>query len=261
MRHRRRERERAPPRGLARVPRSRVPAGKEEAAWVIKARTLALAALPRRAFRSVAGLMDAMRALVAGNPRLFDAWNRQKFPILTHVLVAWARSEDIGERLAYRIVREAHRTLSAGPEIRSERPWMAAVALRGRAEILNRERPLGEPLPADFRDRAGEPIDEMARQEDRERVRRAIEILPTNYRDALRLRYILDLSEAEVAAHFKARRGIGLPATRWLLKEARAMVKLILGGGDPRTAFPARYARGQRKSANPPSKPIPPPPF
>jgi len=211
--------------------------------------------------KSVAGLLEAMRALLVGDSRPFDAWNRKGFPILRHVLKAWARGEDLGERLAYRIVREANRALSAGQEIRSELSWMATVAVRGRAEILTRERPIGDPLPDDVQAPAAEPIDELVREEDRERVRRAIEILPTNHRDALTLRYIIDLSEAELAARLKSWRGIGLPATRWLLKEGRDMVKLVLTGGDPRTAFPARYARDKKSPNNPGPKPIPPPPF
>jgi len=210
---------------------------------------------------SVAGLLEVMWALAVGDSRSFNTWNRKAFPILRHVLKAWARGEDLGERLAYRIVREANRALSAGHEIRSELSWMATVAVRGRAEILTRECPIGDPLPDDVQAPAGEPIDKLVRDEDRERVRRAIKILPTNYRDALTLRYIVDLSESEVAARLKSWRGIGLPATRWLLKQGRAMVKLVLNGGDPRAAFPARYARDKNEPNNPGPKPIPPPPF
>lgn len=211
--------------------------------------------------KSVAGLMEAMRAVVAGDCRSLEAWDRGRFPILKDIVGTWARDTDLGDRLACRIVSEAFRVVSAGQEeIRSELAWMASVALRGRAEILTREAP-SNPLPADVRASAAEPIEELIRQEGREQVRRAIRILPTRHRLPMTLHYIVGLSEAEVAAYLKSGRGIGLPATRWLLKEGREMVKLILNGGDPRKAFPARYARDRRKSEKSDPETYPPSPL
>lgn len=205
--------------------------------------------------KSVTGLIRAMRAFGAGDPRPLDAWDQERFPILKHVLDVWARDTDLGDRLALRIVREAFFALRAGREVRSELSWMAGVALRGRAEILSRERSLDGQITDDIEGSAEEPIDEMMRREDRERVRRAIATLPNDYRVALTLRYLLDCTEVQAAAHLQDSLGIGLEAARRLLRGGRAMVKFVLEGGDPpRTVCgdPRREGKKTGKIRTPP---------
>jgi DNA-directed RNA polymerase specialized sigma24 family protein len=124
---------------------------------------------------------------------------------------------------------------------------MAAVARRGRAEIREREQPIGDPLPADLRaPQQIEPVDELTRREECERVRRLIAALPTKHRLGLTLRYLLDRTEAEVAAYLKEHFGIGLQRTREILREGREMVKTGLAGRNPRVAHPGRFARERK---------------
>jgi DNA-directed RNA polymerase specialized sigma24 family protein len=194
----------------------------------------------------VEGLIEALRALDDRDSRPLEAWDRERFPILGSALRAWERDAALADRLACRIVREAFSALRVGGEIRSERSWMAAVARRGRAEILERERPIGDPLPADLRAPQGEPIDELIRREECERVRRVIAGLPTKHRLALTLRHLLDRTEAEVAGYMGEHFRIGLQRTREILREGRAMVRTGLVGRNPRAAHPSRYARERK---------------
>lgn len=197
--------------------------------------------------RSVEGLVDAMRAFTAGDARPLDAWHREQFPILNDVIHAWTRDADLSDRLACRIMRQAFFALRAGREIRSELSWVAGIAIRGRAEIRARDRPRAGRLPDVVQGPWGDPIDDLIRREDRERVRGAIASLPTKYRLALTLRYLLDRTEPDVATYLEEGFGIRLEGTRSILKRGREMVRTALEGRDPPRV--SRYP--PRKKAKP----------
>lgn len=198
---------------------------------------------------SVVGLVDGMRAYVSGNPTPLVMWGDLRLPILRRVLALWTGDVELGDSLAMRVVSEAFLGARRGRVIRSELPWMAAVAVRGRAAIL-RERQVECRLGSDIEAGAHEPLDDLARQEDRERVRAAIRTLPSSYEVALTMHYVVGCTETEVAAYFKMWRGIGLPATRRILREGRAMIKLAFEGKDLRGVFPVRYLRDRKNPRN-----------
>lgn len=200
--------------------------------------------------RTVGGLIHAMRAAVAGDAAPLEAWDRDRFPILRQVLEAWTSDALLADRLASHVVREVFRAVIAGrdAEIHAEIAWMTGVAWRTRARIRRDERPFGEPLPPHVKGSGADPLDELIRQESRERIRGVIAILPAKYRLALRFRYVYDLSEPEVVAALNPLLGIGLAGTRRILRLGREMVKTGLQGRNPRTVFPARYTRDEGKN-------------
>ena len=99
--------------------------------------------------RSVGGLIQAMRAVAAGDAAPLEAWHRERFPILRDVLEAWTADALLADRLASRVVSEVFRAVRAGRDsgIHAEIAWMAGVAWRTRARMRRDQRPFGEPLP------------------------------------------------------------------------------------------------------------------
>lgn len=194
---------------------------------------------------STTGLLAAMRALAADNPMPIDAWHRERSPILRDALQAWTKCVNLADRLVSKIVAAAWEAVRTGRDlrVRTEIGWMAGVARRARAKILQHERPIGDPLPPDLSASAPSPLDHLIREENRQRVARVIAILPERHRLAVTLRHILDFPETEVAAVIEQSFGIRFEGTRQILKDGRDMVRVGLEGRDPRLAYPNRYAR------------------
>jgi len=211
---------------------------------------------------SIAGLLGAMQAEAAGDPKLLAAWDLEQSPALMGALEGWTGDTNLADRLLARIVAAAWLAVRTGRDhrIRTEIGWMAGVARRARARIRRDERPIGHPLAHELQASVPDPLDELIRTEDRERVVRVIATLPERHRLAVTLRHIRGFSEADVAAAVERSFGIRFEGTRQILKDGREMVRIGLRGRNLSAEYPNRYAR-ERKSENPAPKYTPPPLF
>lgn len=201
---------------------------------------------------AVGGLVQAMRACVEGDLVPLESRNLKRFPILRGSLEAWTHNPDLGDRLACGVVQAAFQAASAGREIHKEAPWMAKVARHLRARIRRDDRQIGVPLAADVNSPVQDPLDALIRQENRDRVRRVIAILPPKYRFPMRVRYVHGLTEADTASLIETIHGTRAEGTRWILKEGRKIVRTGLEGGDPRVVYTDRYPGGSRLRKNSP---------
>ena len=82
------------------------------------------------------------------------------------------------------------------------RPWLMTIALNVRREYFRKKgRRPEEPLALDGRmDPSEWPEDPVARRQDADRVRVALQRLPANQRDVIELHWFAGLPMAEVAA-------------------------------------------------------------
>ena len=152
---------------------------------------------PTRASAGDAALHAAVRRARLGSAAAFDELVALAGPRLHRFL--WARLGD--ERDARDALQETFVAAWQGlPRLRDvERawPWLAGIAARKAADAVRRRRP---PSTADAESApatSGDAID----------VRDALERLPQHLRDALLLRYVLELTEEEAAVALGVRVG------------------------------------------------------
>lgn len=126
----------------------------------------------------------------------------------------------------------AYRRLETFDVERPFGPWIRRVATNVCLNDLNRAEPATAPLEEEFGEYAaaslGEPEKELQRAERAERVRAALQTLPSHYRAVIELRHYQDLSYAEIAS------ALGLTMSEvktHLYRARRALAELLTSEG------------------------------
>ena len=164
---------------------------------------------------------------------LYDRWSPVLYPLILHVVRDAADAEEVLEETFWQAWRQAGRYEGARGGVG---PWLAMMA-RSRAldHVRRRNRVREEswdgatPLPGGAGEAAGpDPLRQAEAAEERGVVRRALDALPAEQREALELAYFRGFSQTEIAAHtgqplgtVKTRVRLGMQK----LKEGLAMLR------------------------------------
>lgn len=141
---------------------------------------------------------ELMAAYVKGDPRAFDELFRRYGPLLLRVMRRQLNEAEAQE-LVQQTFLQMHRARNDFQQGRKLRPWLMTIAYNLKRELYRRRKRRPEaPLDEEPRDDA-ERIDPLERADDRARVRRALQTLPDNQREAIELHWFEELSFAEVA--------------------------------------------------------------
>lgn len=159
-----------------------------------------VAALDAAIHRAKAGDSDAFAAI-------YQAFSRRVYGLCRKILGPGPVAEDAQSEIFARTQRSLDRY---DPERPFDR-WILTIASNHCLNLLRRQRReralfVGEPLAAEDRDPAPSPLAQLQTEEERRRLRAAIERLPDNYRVPLVLRYYGELSYDEIAAQLEITR-------------------------------------------------------
>lgn len=108
-----------------------------------------------------------------------------------------ALAEDITSEVFLRMVRELPRYRYTGSPISA---WLYRIAHNCVMDLYRKQRrELSDELPEELPGDAADPLDTVALAEDHAQLRGALQSLSSDYQDVLILRFINDVSHAEVA--------------------------------------------------------------
>jgi RNA polymerase sigma-70 factor (ECF subfamily) len=181
---------------------------------------------------------DELRALIAeaqdGNVRAFELLVSSHLPQVRRFARAFASSDADVDDLAQEALVKVYKSLRSFRFQAAFKTWLYSVvrnvfydATRSRA---GRERSLEEPLAADHSQAPSQtetPDEGMARQEERQRLWRALRALPPEFRTAVVLFDVEGHSYEEVAAI----EAVPIGTIKSRLSRGRALLRTLLAGG------------------------------
>lgn len=138
----------------------------------------------------------------AGDPSavsaLYEAYHQAIFQYISYRVETRMAAEDLTAEVFLRMVRGLHSYEDRGLPFGA---WLFRIA----ANLLNEHYRQGRRLNVaqlsdDERSDDTDPFDRLARQEERQRLSQALQALPSEYQDVLVLRFMQNMSHAEVAA-------------------------------------------------------------
>jgi RNA polymerase sigma-70 factor (ECF subfamily) len=181
---------------------------------------------------------DELRALIAeaqdGNVRAFELLVSSHLPQVRRFARAFASSDADVDDLAQEALVKVYKSLRSFRFQAAFKTWLYSVvrnvfhdATRSRA---GRERSLQEPLAADHSQAPSNtetPDEAMAREEERQRLWRALRALPPEFRTAVVLFDVEGHSYEEVAAI----EAVPVGTIKSRLSRGRALLRTLLAGG------------------------------
>lgn len=181
---------------------------------------------------------DELRALIAeaqdGNVRAFELLISSHLPQVRRFARAFASSDSDVDDLAQEALVKVYKSLRSFRFQSAFKTWLYSVvrnvffdAVRSRA---GRERSLEEPLAVDHSQApssADTPDEGLAREEERQRLWRALRALPPEFRTAVVLFDVEGHTYEEVAAV----EGVPIGTIKSRLSRGRALLRTLLAGG------------------------------
>jgi RNA polymerase sigma-70 factor (ECF subfamily) len=171
--------------------------------------------------RSLAGDTDAYGALV-------ERYQSAVYATAHYYVGRSEAAEDIAQNAflaAYKSLRRLKDPSRFAPWLREITCRTAANWLRRHGKRIQNETPLPYRRQVDLEDVREGPSEPLDRNERFERVQNAIEALPERYRLPVALRYLQELSYAEIAEFT----GLTYGETRGILQRAAKMLRAALG--------------------------------
>jgi RNA polymerase sigma-70 factor, ECF subfamily len=162
---------------------------------------------------------ELMARFAAGDDQAVKTiYERFARPVLTLAMSALGR-RDLAEEVVQTTMLKAWRGAGTFDPARELTPWIYAIARRAAIDVHRRETRAPVPQPAEDLETTTEPLS-FARTWEAWEVRTAIEKLPADERDVVRLAHLVGMSHREVAAK------LGVPVGTVKSRSARAHRRL-----------------------------------
>ncbi len=192
---------------------------------------------------------DLVQRVVEGDTQaygtLVDRYQQFVYATAYYYAGRHGAAEDIAQDAflaAYRSLPRLKDPARFGPWLREVTCRTAANWLRRNGKRLQHETPLPHRRHVHIEDAREGPEKQFERAERMEQVRRAIESLPEQYRLPVVLRYLQDLSYAEIAQYL----GVGRDEVRGMLQRAGRQLRQLLVEADDAERGGSQWHRARK---------------
>jgi DNA-directed RNA polymerase specialized sigma24 family protein len=209
----------------------------------------------------VEGLLPALARARAGEEGALEEWHRARYPVLVRACARWARSRDLGERVAHRVLVAAWVASLRGAAVRRERAWLGKVALCERAKIRRLDRASGLPRSRELLP-AGEPVSQeidpserMLRRDLAEHAMSLVGALPPPHREIATLQ-AASWTRPQILALLRRWQPVGDDEFLRLVGISHAMLTAAGRGDDLRERWPGRFDTKKNRWLTSPPPPV-----